>query len=172
MTTTLIIIINKINKQIHWFSHWWLRFRRFRNGGFDFGAFQASRTPRRSILGGGGSRWGNFGYYFTYKLEFFFAYFQVLDLLFLVLKFVNDNFRDAGPLKQEEQFVGFHQSLSNHFLCWEQSAWPHIVFFFLFKQCIHSACIPSTYKSYGIIMEGVLIVGVNLSFFFLIRLLE
>ena len=32
------------------------------------------------------------------NLNFFFAYFQVLNLIFLVLKFVNGNFSDTGPL--------------------------------------------------------------------------
>ena len=106
MTTTLIIIINKINKQIHRFSHLFKPKHnhpsskaRFRTGGFVFVCFQASGRPRQPIQGGGGSRWGNCGYYFTYKLDLFFAYFLVLNLIFLVLKFVNDNFCDSGPLK-------------------------------------------------------------------------
>ena len=35
----------------------------------------------------------------------FFPYFQVLNLIFLVLKFVNDNFCNSGPLKVYREIV-------------------------------------------------------------------
>ena len=74
-------------------SKWWLRFRRF-SSIWDAKAVHSGRRRLGEAHDG-----AILGTTLHINLKFFFAYFQVLDLLFLVLKFVNDNFRDAGPLK-------------------------------------------------------------------------